>query len=162
MSATCADARWRHLSHSPREHPGLRFAPGEDLPINIMTPGKNTWDKTAFPQLLADEAIKPAPERKRAVVEEHPFIIIEREYPRVAKAIEMTWGHRELDDYLQKLIISDRGGRDGFPQQVLAALMKLSKQHASQFNFFPAEGVKATDKPAKRDPRDSRRSDQTW
>jgi hypothetical protein len=127
-----------------------------------MTYGKNTWASTKFPDLLADKVIKPAPEINRQAEEEHPFILIERGYPRVAKAIEMTWGHRELDDYLQKLIVADRGDREGFPKPVMAALMKLSKQHSSQFHFAPSVVAHAPDQPAKRSLRDTRRSDQQW
>jgi hypothetical protein len=128
----------------------------------IMTYTKNTWANANFPELIADKVFKPAPDISREAGEEHPFIVIERGYPRVAKAIEMTWGHRELDDYLQKLIVADRGGREGFPKPVMVALMQLSKQHSAQFHFAPTVAAKAPDEPAKRSQRDTRRSDQQW
>jgi hypothetical protein len=127
-----------------------------------MTERKNTWADPAFPELLAGSAIKPMREAVRVALEEHPFIVIEREHPRVSKAIEMTWGHQELDGYLQKLIVADRGDRDGFSRPVMSALMKLSKQHSAQFRFSPTTEAQAPDETAKRSLRDSRRSDQQW
>jgi hypothetical protein len=122
---------------------------------------KNSWANDAFPQLITSAPGAPVREIVREV-EEHPFVVIEREHPRVAKAIEMTWGHRELDDYLQKLIVADRGGREGFSRPTMSALMKLSKQHSEQFRFAPSLAAVEPTATAARAPRDSRRNDQKW
>ena len=69
---------------------------------------------------------------------EPPFFIVRRLFPRIADAIELMWGNRELDDYLNKLILvdrADRGDRAGFPREVLAALLKLNNQHSARFKF---------------------------
>jgi hypothetical protein len=67
--------------------------------------------------------------------EEPPLFVITRLFPRIAAAIELMWGNRELDGYMTKLILADRGDRAGFPKEVLAALLKLHNQHAAQFQF---------------------------
>jgi hypothetical protein len=128
------------------------------LHMNIR---KSSWANDAFPQLNARMPGAPAREFVREI-EEYPFIVIAREHPRVAKAIELTWGHPELDVYLQKLIVADRGGREGFSRTTMSALMKLSKQHSEQFRFGPSLAAVAPTATAVRTPRDTRRNDQQW
>ena len=78
----------------------------------------------------------PAPDPKPQVVEEEPpLFVIRRHFPRIADAIELMWGERELDGYLNNLILADRSDREGFPRPVLQALLKLHDQHARQFQF---------------------------
>lgn len=76
--------------------------------------------------------------------EEPPLIIIERRFPRIARSIETLWGHRELDNYLTNLILADRDGREGFPPEILGALLKLANQHTAQFRFPTPEESWAT------------------
>jgi hypothetical protein len=109
-----------------------------------------------FPELFFDDEIAPARVTARKPAEEPPFITVERDYPRVAKSIELLWGHVELDQYLQKLIIADRGDREGFPKPVLGALLKLYKQHSSQFNFARETDAWAHDPLAKHTHRENR------
>ncbi|MET0679805.1 MAG: hypothetical protein ABWZ41_02310 [Burkholderiales bacterium] len=40
-----------------------------------------------------------------------------------------------LDDYFGKLIIDDRGGRQGFPPEILSAIMEIARLHAGQFGL---------------------------
>jgi hypothetical protein len=96
-------------------------------------------DDTPLPELFTNDDIESLPRPVTARSEEEPpFVTVKRDYPRVANAIEMTWGHRELEDYLRKLIMPDRGDREGFPKPVLAALLKLYRQHTTQFSFAQA------------------------
>ena len=67
---------------------------------------------------------------------EPPFVTIESRYPRIARSIEMLWGNVELDEYLNRLILAGREDREGFPREVMAALMKLHRQHSVQFMFL--------------------------
>ncbi|MCU0804731.1 MAG: hypothetical protein MUF79_06550 [Burkholderiales bacterium] len=69
----------------------------------------------------------------------HPLPIVEARFPRIAARIVDLWGTPECDRYLDGLIIDDRGGRSGFPPDVMAALLALSRQHQAQFGFGPAE-----------------------
>lgn len=65
-------------------------------------------------------------DREMAVITQH--------HARIAKAIETFWGHRDCEEYLQKLILSGGDGvgktRVGFKSVVLAALINLLNLHA--------------------------------
>lgn len=71
----------------------------------------------------------------------HPLPLIEERFPRIARAIADTWGTRECDAYLSRLIVDERGSRAGFPPDVLRALLDLSQQHQRQFGFAPDDNV---------------------
>lgn len=70
----------------------------------------------------AEEAPKPKrtgpPERvtTRAALES---------YPHIVESVCLMWGGREADDYLSKLVIDTRGGRRGFPRDVMEELLVL-------------------------------------
>ena len=82
----------------------------------------------------------PVPEAKPTVAEEEPpLFIIRRLFPRIADAIELMWGDRDLDGYLNKLILADRGDRAGFPKPVMQSLLKLHNQHGLHFKFRSRE-----------------------
>jgi len=98
----------------------------------VMIRSERNTSHQAFPELFAVAQTGPPPEKD---AEEPPFVTIERDYKRVANAIELMWGSKELDVYLQKLMLDDRGGRAGFPERVLAAIIKLYDQHTAQFKF---------------------------
>ena len=100
----------------------------------MSTNDTRTAEQIPFPELHGDDEIG-RPVRKAAPVEQHPFIVIQRDFPRVAEAIEMMWGSPELDNYFEKLIVADRGDREGFPKPVLAALLSLFRQHTNRFRF---------------------------
>jgi hypothetical protein len=63
----------------------------------------------------------------------HPWPVVAEHFPRIAQAIFDLWSSPECDAYLDKLILDDRGGRAGFPREVLRALLDLSQQHQRQF-----------------------------
>jgi hypothetical protein len=50
---------------------------------------------------------------------------IESRFPHIAKALCVYWGHPECADYLDSLMIDQRGGRQGFPADVSAELLFL-------------------------------------
>ena len=50
-------------------------------------------------------------------------------FPRVLQAIESLWGYSELNDYFRKLMIDERGDRDGFPQEVWEEIDLLQRIH---------------------------------
>lgn len=97
---------------------------------------------TPFPSLddspLWSEDFVPPREADREQTETPPLVVIREHYPRIAKAIELMWGTREMDTYFSKLVVDDRDGRAGFPQPVLAAILKLSADHARRFRFQAA------------------------
>ena len=52
---------------------------------------------------------------------------LEESHPSIVRKIEATWRSREGREYLQKLIISDRGDRAGFDPAVMSELLFLSE-----------------------------------
>ncbi len=64
-----------------------------------------------------------------------PWPIIERTFPRIAATIRAQWGRRSLDDYFAKLVVDDRGGRQGFPPDVLIAILEVARLHGEQYRF---------------------------
>ncbi len=54
--------------------------------------------------------------------------IIWEQYPRIGEKISLMWGYVELQNYLSTIILDERGGRQGFPPAVLAALMEVHKR----------------------------------
>jgi hypothetical protein len=56
--------------------------------------------------------------------------IIWEQFPRIAEKISLMWGYPELQKYLSDIICDERGGRQGFPKPVLAALMEIHRHHA--------------------------------
>lgn len=98
-----------------------------------------TEQRLAFPSLDDSPLLKddppPAAHPAPKAAEVPPMDIVRTHFPRIAKTIEMTWGSRELEGYLARLVISDREARQGFPPVVLEALLKVSRQHAQQFGF---------------------------
>ena len=56
--------------------------------------------------------------------------IIWEQYPRIGEKISVMWGYVELQNYLGTIILDERGGRKGFPESVLAALMEVHKRHS--------------------------------
>ena len=46
-------------------------------------------------------------------------------YPHIVESVCLMWGGREADAYLNKLVIDTRGGRKGFPRDVMDDLLVL-------------------------------------
>jgi hypothetical protein len=110
----------------------LNLQAGPDQPADLEFPplmGDQTLTKA-----LADrwKALRDA-ERQRERPD--PWPIVERSFPRIAAIIREQWGKRWLDDYFAKLVIDERGGRQGFPADVLAAIMEVARLHADQFGL---------------------------
>src|ERR1700752_2397056 len=51
------------------------------------------------------------------------------DYPRVLEAIVSMWGFKELNVYFNKLVLDDRGGREGFPPEVWDDITMLMRMH---------------------------------
>ncbi len=67
--------------------------------------------------------------------EELLSLLEQRDFKRISDSIRFLWGNREFEDYMNKLIIDDRGDRAGFPPDVLGALLKLHRIHNAEFPF---------------------------
>lgn len=54
---------------------------------------------------------------------------LEANFSRVMGRILELWGTHELDSYMSELMIDTKGGRQGFPPEVLSELLTLSIVH---------------------------------
>lgn len=51
-------------------------------------------------------------------------------YPHIAQPLRLLWGYPEAADYVAKLLCDTRGGaRQGFPPDVLQALLNIQELH---------------------------------
>lgn len=58
-----------------------------------------------------------------------PRQIIKEKYPRLSPKIELLWGSPELQHFLEQTLFTDRPNRQGFPPDVMSALMKIYAEH---------------------------------
>jgi hypothetical protein len=74
---------------------------------------------------------KAAPtEKEPAPVAMDEYVtVLESKYPRILDNITMMWGFQELNGFFRKLILDDRGGRQGFPPEAWDELNALSSLH---------------------------------
>ncbi len=98
--------------------------------------------KTAFPSLFSEEDIDAAAARCtadynpfRRKERPDPWPLIEQGFPRIAARIRELWGTQALDAYFHALAVDERGGREGFPPDVLAAILEISRLHGYRFHF---------------------------
>ncbi len=91
-----------------------------------------------FPEIsYAQEHLQTQPvplkERPRQVRIEHEMAILRAHHERIARKIEVFWGHPECMGYIKQLILdgADDTGRTrfGFKSEVLSALINLSNLH---------------------------------
>lgn len=81
-----------------------------------------------YPEISIPEgdAATPAPKRTGP-----PERVIARAaiegYPHIIESICLMWGGREADAYLSRLVIDTRGGRKGFPRDVMDELLILAE-----------------------------------
>ena len=67
--------------------------------------------------------------------EEYPEQI-ERQFPHILVKIVDLWGSQELVAYLEKLMFTDRDGRQGFPPEVASEMFRLFNLQSS-LGFSP-------------------------
>ena len=91
-----------------------------------------------FPQcvVLAEEVVVEQ-------LEQMPhFQAIKARFPRIARRLVATWGHGAFGEYINDLLNDNRVGRQGFPEEIMLALFKLSEEHDRE---FPQYVLKITD-----------------
>jgi len=97
----------------------------------------------SFPSIMSPDALDETVEarwRKQRELEAtkekpDPWPILESAFPRIASTVRDKWGKRALDEYFAKLVVDDRGGRQGFPPDVLSAIMEIARLHGEQHRF---------------------------
>ena len=63
--------------------------------------------------------------------------VLKSQMPRLFKQFELLWGYpKEFDKWISTLWIDDRGDRQGFPPDVMSALIRLSNLHTKKFGSF--------------------------
>lgn len=60
----------------------------------------------------------------------YPHQLVET-YPRIVERIVQLWGHAEIEAYFQELMLDERGGRQGFPQEILMEILNLRTWYRS-------------------------------
>jgi len=79
------------------------------------------------PGLIEDAYARRTPKPRGRVVSNRPVRSdLEDQYPKILQKLTFTWRSREGQEYLKKLIVSDRGDRAGFDPAVMSELMFLS------------------------------------
>jgi len=56
--------------------------------------------------------------------------IVWEQFPRIGEKISLMWGYAELQMYLGEIIFNKRDYRNGFPEDILAALLELHSLNA--------------------------------
>jgi hypothetical protein len=79
--------------------------------------------KIATPKAPPIEALPP--------VIQPDVLIIREQYPNIGNKIASLWGSVQLHKYLNQIIIDDRGGRQGFPQPIISALLRIFQHHST-------------------------------
>jgi hypothetical protein len=138
------ESGWRSRNPTGEASGGVRDCGGaepESAKVNGNEPA--AAGDSPFPSLMTDAQVEDAAATRRH--EPHdpyrrkdkpdPWPIIERGFPRIAEKIRALWGKRALDDYFGKLVVDDRGNRQGFPLEVLSAILEVARLHASQHRF---------------------------
>jgi hypothetical protein len=106
----------------------------------------NGGGAAAFPTLMNDDEIDQASIARRRDPHDpfrreekpNPWPIIEQRYPRIAATIRDLWGKRALDVYFNQLVVDERGGREGFHPDVLAAILEVARLHSQRFSLDTA------------------------
>ena len=55
----------------------------------------------------------------------------EEKFPRIVEKIAVLWGSPQMARYFTELLFDDRGGREGFPPDIMTELFRLSNFHES-------------------------------
>lgn len=91
-----------------------------------------------FPEISPDpqdDATRPMAleELPRQAQIDRNMAVIRVRHERIAKAIDMFWGHKDCMEYLEQLILNGGDGvgqtRIGFKQEVIAAFLNLISLH---------------------------------
>lgn len=81
-----------------------------------------------------------------AIQEDRDFQLIQKEYGRIARMLELLWGSEMFNEYVNNLMNDTRDGqRQGFPKPVTEAMIGLQLTHLRLFPhlnkpFDPTEG----------------------
>lgn len=79
--------------------------------------------KIASPKTPTLDALPAAVVPDVSVIREH--------YPNIGNKISALWGSVQLHNFLNQIIIDDRGDRQGFPPPIVSALLRIYQYHTT-------------------------------
>lgn len=62
--------------------------------------------------------------------------VLKKNFPRIHQSVVSLWGTAQGEIFLDGLIVDDRGGRQGFPPDVMQGLLLLQRVHFQKFGTF--------------------------
>jgi hypothetical protein len=83
---------------------------------------------------VADQKVQRQPTDKELA--EEAVALLKSLFPRIHQNLVTLWGTGPGETYLDGLIVDDRGNRQGFPLDVLRALLVLQRAHFQTFGTF--------------------------
>ena len=115
---------------------------------------------TGLPSLLSDEEFEKLRLQRNQlgnttirvtapITDGLPESTIEQRFAHVAEQLCATWGSEACALYINKLVISDRVGREGFPQEVIDDLMMLYQINEIRCREIGINLEKSEDHPAR-------------
>lgn len=105
-------------------------------------------EESEFPRILSEaeidanvpvsEVVDPGKQRQPTDKEltEEAVTLLKTLFPRIHQRLVTLWGSGPGEDYLDGLIMDDRGNRQGFPPDVLRGLLVLQRVHFQTFGTF--------------------------
>lgn len=54
-------------------------------------------------------------------------------FPHIIEKLNLVWGFKEGSEYLRSLTVDDRGGRQGFPADMLFTIHRLIELHDEKY-----------------------------
>jgi hypothetical protein len=105
-------------------------------------------EEPEFPQIMSDAEIDakvPVDEVANQKFQRQPtdkeladgsVALLKSRYPRIHQTLVAIWGTGPGEAYLDGLIMDERGNRQGFPPEVLRALLVLQRVHFQAFGTF--------------------------
>ena len=105
-------------------------------------------EESEFPQIMSEaeidakipvsEVVNPCNQRLPTDKEltEEAVALLKTLFPRIHQRLVTLWGSGPGEDYLDGLIVDDRGNRQGFPPEVLRGLLVLQRVHFQRFGTF--------------------------
>ena len=105
-------------------------------------------EEPEFPQIMSDAEIDanvPVGEAVNQKIRRQPtdkeladdaVALLKTLFPRIHQTLITLWGTGPGEDYLDGLIMDDRGNRQGFPPDVFRAVLILQRVHFQTFGTF--------------------------
>ncbi len=58
---------------------------------------------------------------------------LERNHPHIVNSLRLLWGYPEGHTYLTRLLVDQRGGRQGFSREVFSEIAELLESYPAEF-----------------------------